>query len=104
VGAWSATPSGPRRTATARLPLVFAAPFFILVGGGGSRARRLVSAGVGGVLPVAALAAGDLREDGERQARSLVAACEACHTRAGVDGVALDDLGPVFERVATRKN
>jgi hypothetical protein len=41
--------------ATARLPLVFAAPFFILVGGGGTRARRLVSAGVGGVLPVAAL-------------------------------------------------
>jgi hypothetical protein len=41
--------------ATARLPLVFAAPFFILVGGGGTRARRLVSAGVGGVVPVAAL-------------------------------------------------
>ena len=41
--------------ATARLPLVFAAPFFILVGGGGTQARRLVSAAVGGVLPVAAL-------------------------------------------------
>jgi hypothetical protein len=40
---------------TARLPLVFAAPFFIFVGGGGSRLRRLVSAGVGGFLPVAAL-------------------------------------------------
>ena len=41
--------------ATARLPLVFAAPFLILVGGGGTRARRPVSAAVGGVLPVAAL-------------------------------------------------
>jgi hypothetical protein len=41
--------------ATARLPLVFGAPFLILVGGGGTRARRLVSAAVGGVLPVAAL-------------------------------------------------
>jgi hypothetical protein len=41
--------------ATSRLPLVFAAPFFILVGGGGTRARRLLSAGVGGVVPVAAL-------------------------------------------------
>ena len=30
---------------TARLPLIFAAPFFVLVGGGGSRIRRLVSAG-----------------------------------------------------------
>ncbi len=41
--------------ATARLPLVFAAPFFMLVGGGGSIVRRTVSAGAGGVLPVAAL-------------------------------------------------
>ena len=40
---------------TARLPLVFAAPWFVLVGGGGSRLRRLVSAGAGGFLPVAAL-------------------------------------------------
>jgi hypothetical protein len=40
---------------TARLPLIFAAPFFIFVGGGGSRFRRLVSAGAGGILPVAAL-------------------------------------------------
>ncbi len=40
---------------TARLPLIFAAPFFIFVGGGGSRTRRLVSAGVGGFVPVAAL-------------------------------------------------
>jgi hypothetical protein len=40
---------------TARLPMIFAAPFFVLVGGGGTPLRRLVSAGVGGVLPVAAL-------------------------------------------------
>jgi hypothetical protein len=40
---------------TARLPLVLAAPWFIFVGGGGSRMRRLVSTGVGGFLPVAAL-------------------------------------------------
>ncbi len=42
---------------TARLPLIFAAPFFILVGGGGSPLRRLLSAAVGGVLPVTALLA-----------------------------------------------
>lgn len=41
--------------ATARLPLVFAAPFFIFTGGGGSRVRRTASAAVGGSLPVAAL-------------------------------------------------
>ena len=40
---------------TARLPLIFAAPWFVLVGGGGTRIRRTVSAAVGGVLPVAAL-------------------------------------------------
>lgn len=43
--------------ATARLPLVFAAPWFIFVGGGGSVRRRLLSAGLGGFLPVAALLA-----------------------------------------------
>ena len=42
---------------TARLPLILGAPFFVMVGGGGSRLRRLVSAGVGGFLPVAALLA-----------------------------------------------
>ncbi len=42
---------------TARLPLILAAPFFVLVGGGGSRSRRLLSAGVGGALPVALLLA-----------------------------------------------
>ncbi len=42
---------------TARLPLIFAAPFFVAVGGGGSVLRRLLSAAVGGVLPVTALLA-----------------------------------------------
>ena len=40
---------------TARLPLVFAAPWFIFVGGGSSRLRRTISTGAGAVLPVAAL-------------------------------------------------
>ena len=40
---------------TARLPLIFAAPFFVAVGGGGTRQRRLASAAVGGFLPVAML-------------------------------------------------
>ncbi len=42
---------------TARLPLILAAPFLILVGGGGTPLRRLASAGVGGVVPVVALLA-----------------------------------------------
>ena len=42
---------------TARLPLILAAPFLVLVGGGGTPLRRLVSAGVGGVGPVVALLA-----------------------------------------------
>ncbi|HEY3333626.1 MAG TPA: hypothetical protein VGK16_00205 [Candidatus Limnocylindrales bacterium] len=41
--------------ATARLPLVFGAPFLILVGGGGSSIRRSVSAALGAALPVALL-------------------------------------------------
>lgn len=41
--------------ATARLPLVFGAPFLVLVGGGGSSIRRTVSAAVGAALPVALL-------------------------------------------------
>ena len=40
---------------TARLPLVFAAPWFIFVGGGDSRLRRTLSTGAGAFLPVAAL-------------------------------------------------
>ena len=43
--------------ATARLPVIFAAPFLVLVGGGGSVVRRTLSAAVGGFLPVAALLA-----------------------------------------------
>lgn len=43
--------------ATARLPLVFAAPFFMLVGPGGTWQRRTASAAVGGFLPVALLLA-----------------------------------------------
>lgn len=42
---------------TARLPLVFAAPFLVMVGGGGSWQRRTLSAAAGGALPVAALLA-----------------------------------------------
>jgi hypothetical protein len=42
---------------TARLPLIFAAPWFVLVGGGETRLRRTASAAVGGLLPVAALLA-----------------------------------------------
>ena len=42
---------------TARLPLILAAPFLVLVGGGGTPLRRLVSAGVGGVVPVVVLLA-----------------------------------------------
>jgi hypothetical protein len=42
---------------TARLPLILAAPFLVLVGSGGSELRRLLSAALGGVLPVAALLA-----------------------------------------------
>lgn len=41
--------------ATARLPVVFAAPFLMFVGGGGTVLRRTVSAAVGGVLPVSLL-------------------------------------------------
>jgi hypothetical protein len=40
---------------TARLPVVFAAPFFILVGGGGTWVRRAVSAGIGTAIPVGLL-------------------------------------------------
>jgi hypothetical protein len=42
---------------TARLTIVFGAPFFVLVGSGGSVARRAVSAGLGAALPVGLLLA-----------------------------------------------
>jgi hypothetical protein len=42
---------------TARLTIVFGAPFFMLVGGGGGWVRRSVSAGVGAAIPVALLLA-----------------------------------------------
>ena len=40
---------------TARLTVLFAAPFFLLVGGGGTWLRRGFSAGLGAAVPVAAL-------------------------------------------------
>jgi hypothetical protein len=42
---------------TARLTVVFGAPFFMLVGGGGTWLRRSASAGLGAVIPVALLLA-----------------------------------------------
>jgi hypothetical protein len=41
--------------ATARLTTIFAAPFFLFVGGGGTLRRRALSAGLGAVIPVALL-------------------------------------------------
>ncbi len=38
---------------TARLTVIFGAPFFVLVGGGGSWPRRAISAGLGTAIPVA---------------------------------------------------
>jgi hypothetical protein len=43
--------------ATARLTVVFGAPFFMLVGGGGSWVRRSFSAGLGAVIPFGLLLA-----------------------------------------------
>jgi hypothetical protein len=40
---------------TARLTVAFAAPFFLLVGGGGSWVRRGFSAGLGAAIPIGAL-------------------------------------------------
>jgi hypothetical protein len=42
---------------TARLTMIFAAPFFLFVGGGGSWLRRGWSAGLGAAIPIAALVA-----------------------------------------------
>jgi hypothetical protein len=41
--------------ATARLTVLFGAPFFVLVGSGGSWQRRALSAGLGAAIPVGAL-------------------------------------------------
>jgi len=41
--------------ALSRLTIIFGAPFFVFVGGGGSYARRAFSAGLGAVIPVALL-------------------------------------------------
>ena len=49
---------------TARLTIVFGAPFFMLVGGGGSWLRRSVSAGIGAAIPVGALLAYNLASTG----------------------------------------
>jgi hypothetical protein len=40
---------------TARLTIVFGAPFFVFVGGGGGWVRRSISAGIGAAIPVALL-------------------------------------------------
>ena len=40
------------RRPPARLTTIFGAPFFVFVGGGGSWARRAVSAGIGALIPV----------------------------------------------------
>jgi hypothetical protein len=50
---------------TARLTVVFGAPFFMLVGGGGSWVRRSVSAGIGAVIPVGLLLAYNLATTGQ---------------------------------------
>jgi hypothetical protein len=50
--------------ATARLTTIFAAPFFLLVGGGGSPLRRGLSAGIGAAIPVALLLAYNLATTG----------------------------------------
>jgi hypothetical protein len=50
---------------TARLTVVFAAPFFLLVGSGGSWQRRGWSAGVGAVIPIGLLLAYNVVTTGE---------------------------------------
>jgi hypothetical protein len=49
---------------TARLTVVFGAPFFLFVGGGGSWLRRSVSAGIGAAIPVMTLLAYNLATTG----------------------------------------
>jgi len=50
--------------ALARLTIIFGAPFFVLVGGGGSYFRRALSAGLGASLPILALLAYNLASTG----------------------------------------
>jgi hypothetical protein len=49
---------------TARLTIVFGAPFFMFVGSGGSFVRRSISAGLGAIVPVGALLAYNLATTG----------------------------------------
>jgi len=49
---------------TARLSVVFGAPFFMLVGSGGGWVRRSVSAGIGALIPVSLLLAYNLATTG----------------------------------------
>ncbi|MEW5990072.1 MAG: hypothetical protein AB1736_01850 [Chloroflexota bacterium] len=50
---------------TARLTIVFGAPFFMLVGSGGSLARRSISAGLGAIIPVGLLLAYNVATTGQ---------------------------------------
>jgi len=50
--------------ALARLPVILGAPFFVLVGGGGTIWRRGFAAGLGAVIPIAALLAYNLLATG----------------------------------------
>jgi hypothetical protein len=50
---------------TARLTVIFGAPFFVLVGGGGGWPRRAVSAGLGAAIPVGLLVAYTLGTTGQ---------------------------------------
>jgi hypothetical protein len=50
--------------ALARLTVIFGAPFFVFVGGGGTFWRRALSAGLGAVLPILALLAYNLISTG----------------------------------------
>ena len=49
---------------TARLTMIFAAPFFVLVGGGGTWLRRGWSAALGAAIPIAALVAFNILSTG----------------------------------------
>jgi hypothetical protein len=51
--------------ALARLPVIFGAPFFLFVGGGGSYRRRAVSAGIGASIPVLLLLAYNIASTGQ---------------------------------------